>query len=112
MAMDHVRSVSKLHAAGLHFFVGSFDVIDAQIEDGLCVGGFLLLTEKQPNAAAVEERELVERVQMRQAEHRAVPMLRLLDVPDGARYLTDRTQLERHRKTPCVGKTRRILVWM
>jgi hypothetical protein len=45
-------------------------------------------------AAAVEECQLAERVQVREAEHVAIPGFRAREVLHGARNLTDRSELE------------------
>src|SRR5262249_55537992 len=93
VAMDHVRRLSKLHAARAQRFVGGADVLDAQIEDRLgawLVGG----AQVQPRAAAVEEGERAERIQVPQPEGLAIPGLGFLEVAHRARDLRQPAQTQ------------------
>ena len=65
------------------------DVGHAQVENRFLRARAAFLAQHEPGAAAVEERERSERVEMRQAEHLAVPRLRRLDVAHRTRDLAD-----------------------
>jgi hypothetical protein len=100
MPMNHVRSAFELDAARRELGVFGCDVSNAEVENRFRARFLALGGQEQTRAAAIEEREIAERVEMAEAEHAAVPRFRCLDVPHAARDLADRAQLSglsRHR---------------
>src|ERR1700761_1349699 len=81
--VDHVRRVDEVHTEGFQPCVRRGNVAHAQIEYRLRRSLFLL-AQHQPCAAAIEKGEFAERVQMRQPQHMAIPLLGFLDVAHGS----------------------------
>src|SRR6185369_583758 len=91
--MDHVRSAFELDTARDELRVLRIDIGDSKIENRLCGARAALRAQVQARAAAVEERQVAERVEMTQTERVAIPRLSLLDIPHGPRNLPDRPEL-------------------
>src|SRR6185437_342404 len=92
--VDHVRRVDELDSAPLQLLVSLLYPGDPEVKKRLRHRWRIGLSEQQARAAAVEEREIAERVEVPQAERLAVPALRAADIADGAGYLPDRSDLE------------------
>ena len=95
MAKDRVRRAQELDAAARQLGVGGVDVIDAEVEHRRLVDvAVLALAEEEARTAAVEEGEVAEGLDVGQLQDVPVPVLRLADVADLSRDLTERAELK------------------
>src|SRR5690606_23667342 len=76
MPMNHMRRPDKLDTLRIKSGIGCMDVGNSQVQQGFLVLYFLVLGQHEPRSTAVEERQVAERIEMRQPEHIAVPRLR------------------------------------
>src|SRR5688572_3906967 len=92
MFVDHVRDAHEFNAAPLEIGICGLDVRDLEVQDRLLAAA-LRFGKEQPRSITIEERELAERVEVRQSEHLLVPALGFANVAHGAGDLTERTKL-------------------
>src|SRR5690242_19062306 len=90
--VDQVGCLLELDAAGGEFVVRRLDVVDAEVDDRRLAGS-LGGTEEQAGAAAVEESQVSEGVEVGEPQYVAVERHRFLDVGDRAGDLSNCAQL-------------------
>src|SRR5438270_276270 len=75
---------------------GQRDVGAAEIEAALRLDRTARLFQQQPDAGAIEERQVAEAIEFRQAENIRIERLRTIDIADRQRDLSD-VPIEKHR---------------